>query len=201
MVTEPPPSRFTASRRPPADRISRTTGSALARAGGHLARQHDGMTKERAHPRNTLLPIRTGTVKYAQLRTAMSLTRRPSATHVAAFDAGIRRRWCTARQAPPDKDGIDTVKIPRCCPKANCFAERFVLTARTELTDRILIVGERHLRTVLAQFGAHYNGRRPHRALQLQPPRPDLPAPDLDYRRIRRRPVLGGLINEHERAA
>jgi putative transposase len=97
--------------------------------------------------------------------------------------------------------GIDTVKIPPRCPRANCFAERFVLTARTELTDRILIFGERHLRTVLAQFGAHYNGRRPHRALQLQPPRPDLPAPDLDCRRIRRRPVLGGLINEYERAA
>ncbi len=47
--------------------------------------------------------------------------------------------------------------------------------ARTELTDRILILGERHLRTVLAQFGAHYNGRRPHRALQRVPPRPDHP--------------------------
>ena len=93
------------------------------------------------------------------------------------------------------------MKIPPRCPRATCYAERFVLTARTELTDRILIVGERHLRTVLAQFGAHYNGRRPHRALQLQPPRPDLPAPDLDYRWIRRRPVLGGLINEYERAA
>jgi putative transposase len=97
--------------------------------------------------------------------------------------------------------GIDTVKIPPRCPRANCFAERFVLTVRTELTDRILIFGERHLRIVLAQFSAHYNGRRPHRALQLQPPRPDLPAPDLDCRRIRRRPVLGGLINEYERAA
>ena len=73
-----------------------------------------------------------------------------------------------------------------------------VLTARTELTDRILIFGERHLRAVLAQYGAHYNGRRPHRALSLLPPRPDHPAPDLDHRRIRRRSVLGGLINEYE---
>jgi putative transposase len=97
--------------------------------------------------------------------------------------------------------GIDTVMIPPRCPRANCFAERFVLSVRTELTDRLLIFGERHLRTVLAQFSAHYNGRRPHRTLQLQPPRPDLPAPDLDCRRIRRRPVLGGLINEYERAA
>ena len=56
--------------------------------------------------------------------------------------------------------GIDTVKIPPRCPRANCFAERFVLTVRTELTDHILIFGERHLRIVLAQFSAHYNGRR-----------------------------------------
>jgi putative transposase len=97
--------------------------------------------------------------------------------------------------------GIEIVKIPPRCVRANCFAERFVLTARTELTDRILIFGERHLRTVLARYGAHYNGRRPHRGLRLVPPRPDHPAPDLNRQRIRRRPVLGGLINEYERAA
>jgi transposase InsO family protein len=73
-----------------------------------------------------------------------------------------------------------TVKIPPRCPRANCFAERFVLTARTELTDRILIFSERHLQTVLARYADHYNGRRPHRALQLRPPRPDHPAPRLD---------------------
>jgi putative transposase len=44
--------------------------------------------------------------------------------------------------------GIETVKIPPRCPRANCYAERFVRTARTELTDRILIFGEHHLRIV-----------------------------------------------------
>ena len=59
----------------------------------------------------------------------------------------------------------------------------------------------RHLRTILAQYEAHYNGRRPHRSRQLHPPRPDHPPADRSYERIRRRPVLGGLINEYERAA
>jgi putative transposase len=76
-----------------------------------------------------------------------------------------------------------------------------VLTARTEVTDRMLIFGQRHLRTVLAEGENHYNGRRPHRSLQLRPPRPDHPVTDLSHERIQRRPVLGGLINEYERIA
>jgi putative transposase len=97
--------------------------------------------------------------------------------------------------------GIKTVKIPPRSPRANACAERFVLTARAEVTDRVLIFGERHLRAVLAEYEAHYNGRRPHRSRQLRPPRPDHPVADLSKVRIKRRPVLGGLINEYERAA
>jgi transposase InsO family protein len=96
--------------------------------------------------------------------------------------------------------GIQAVKIPPRSPRANAHAERFVLTVRTELTDRMLIFGQRHLRTVLAEYEAHYNGRRPHRSRQLHPPRPDHPLADLYHERIKRRPVLGGLISEYERA-
>ena len=65
------------------------------------------------------------------------------------------------------------MKIRARSPRANGYAERFVLTARTEVTDRVLIFGRRHLRSVLAEYEAHYNGRRPHRSRQLRPPRPD----------------------------
>ena len=97
--------------------------------------------------------------------------------------------------------GIEVVKIPPQCPRANCFAERFVLTVRTEVTDRMLIFGEQHLRGVLATYAKHYNGQRPHRALQLHPPRPKPPVPEPIHGKIRRRPILGGLINHYEVAA
>ena len=64
----------------------------------------------------------------------------------------------------------------------------------------MLIFSERHLRIVMAQHARHYTGRRPHRARQLQPPRPDHPVADLSQEQITRRPVLGGPLNEYERA-
>ena len=97
--------------------------------------------------------------------------------------------------------GIEVVKIPPRSPRANAYAERFVLTARTEVTDQMLTFGQRHLRKILAQYAAHYNGRRPHRSRGLRPPRPDYPVADLTQARIQRRPVLGGLLSEYERAA
>ncbi len=48
--------------------------------------------------------------------------------------------------------GIRVLRIPPRCPRANCFAERFVRTLRTELTDRVLIFNQRHLHTVLAKY-------------------------------------------------
>ena len=97
--------------------------------------------------------------------------------------------------------GIQAVKIPPRSPRANAYAERFVLTARTEVTDRMLIFGEPHLRSVLAGYARHYNGQRPHRSRGLRPPWPDHAVANLSREQIKRRPILGGLINEYERAA
>jgi putative transposase len=65
----------------------------------------------------------------------------------------------------------------------------------------MLILDERHLRGVLAEYVRHYNGRRPHRSRGLRPPLPTHAVTDLSSQRIKRQPVLGGLINEYERAA
>ena len=58
---------------------------------------------------------------------------------------------------------IAVEKIPPRCTRANCFAERVVLTVRSEVTNRMLIFGERHLRLVLAEYSAHDNTRRLNR--------------------------------------
>jgi putative transposase len=40
--------------------------------------------------------------------------------------------------------GIQVVKIPPQSPRAKAYAERWVRTVRTEVTDRMLIAGPRH---------------------------------------------------------
>ena len=91
-------------------------------------------------------------------------------------------------------------------PRMNAICERLVGTLRRELLDRVLILGEAHLRTVLAEYQVHYNTARPHQGIAQRVPGgdPDAsqgPAADLDSQRIRRKPVLNGLINEYIRAA
>jgi putative transposase len=110
-------------------------------------------------------------------------------------------QFAASFEAVPTDARVKVVKIPPRCPRANCFAERLVLTVRTELTDQMLIFGEQDLRRVLAVYAAHYNRQRPHRTLHLRPPRPGWSVPQPAHGRIRRRPVLGGLLNEYEPAA
>jgi len=122
-----------------------------------------------------------------------------------------RRHRTSGRRTPPElrrlvfaavlaDASITAVRIPPRSPRANAYAQRFVLTVRTQVTDRMLIFGEWHLRTVVAEYLRHYNGRRPHRALHLQPPRPDHPSADTPTAQTKRRSVLGGLIHKYEPA-
>jgi hypothetical protein len=74
-------------------------------------------------------------------------------------------------------------------------------TARRECTDRILIANERHLTTVLGEYTAHYNGHLAHRALAQRPPNPPPAINPLPTGKIKRRQILGGLINEYAQAA
>ena len=92
------------------------------------------------------------------------------------------------------------IKIPPRSPRANAFAERWVRTVRSECTDRMLTFGEQHLRTILTEYAAHYNRHRPHRSLDLRAPANGADVIRLPLGRIERRQVLGGLINEYERA-
>jgi putative transposase len=100
-------------------------------------------------------------------------------------------------------------RIPRTAvqaPRMNATCERLVGTLRREIPDRMLILGCRHLHTVLTEYQAHYTTARPHQGIAQRVPADDGNAlratvTDIDARQIRRKPVLGGLINEYTYAA
>src|SRR5262249_13860189 len=98
-------------------------------------------------------------------------------------------------------EGVKIVKTPPRTPRANCYAERWIRTARTECTDRMLIYDERHLRSLLGEYVAHNNEHGPHQPRQQQPPdQSDQVSVQLDLP-VQRRKVLNGMINEYYRAA
>jgi len=96
------------------------------------------------------------------------------------------------------KLGIRGVRTPPRAPKANAIAERIVRTIRTECLDHIVVINERHLQCVLAEFADYYNRERTHRSLGLRSPivRPSQPAG-----RMVSRPILGGLHHAYAWAA
>jgi putative transposase len=88
----------------------------------------------------------------------------------------------------------------------NAICERLVGTPRREFLDRVLVLGEGHLRAVLAEYQVHYNTARPHQGIAQRVPDGKhggghLTVANLDRARILRKTVLGGLINEYSRAA
>jgi putative transposase len=87
-------------------------------------------------------------------------------------------------------------------PSDTC--ERLAGTLRREVLDRVLILGEAHLRAVLTEYRAHCNTARPHQGIAQRLPDGEhdpRPITTSDSARIHRRPVLNDLINEYIRAA
>ena len=111
-------------------------------------------------------------------------------------------KFCFDFDAVFRSEGLRIIRAPVRAPNANAHAERWVGTVRRECLDRILIFNRRHLDHVLGAYVAHYSQHRPHRSLSLQPPNaPSAAVARAPTRRIDRREVLGGLINEYKAAA
>jgi transposase InsO family protein len=96
-------------------------------------------------------------------------------------------------------EGIRVIRTPVRAPKANAVAERFVGTVRRECLDWLLITNRRHLQHVLREFVDHYNGHRPHRALELAPPRTTAAAADQDKPASRHDPQTRPARRPHPR--
>jgi hypothetical protein len=110
-------------------------------------------------------------------------------------------KFTTAFDEASCDNGTRVVKTPARAPRASSHAERFAGTLRRECLDHVLVLGERHLRGILAEYARHYDGHRPHQSLRQEPPLRE-PGHAVDITaRIERRQVLGGLISEYHKAA
>jgi putative transposase len=98
--------------------------------------------------------------------------------------------------------GAEVIRTPVRAPKANAYAERFVRTVRSELLDLVLVIGRRHLASLLHDYETHYNSHRPHRGIDLDAPeRMDSGLATIPLDDIRRTKAVGGLITEYHGVA
>jgi transposase InsO family protein len=61
--------------------------------------------------------------------------------------------------------GVETVKLPARSPDLNAYAERFVLSIKSECLAKIIPLGERHLRKAVKEYTEHYHLERNHQGL------------------------------------
>ncbi len=97
--------------------------------------------------------------------------------------------------------GIRVLKTAVRTPLMNSVCERFLGSVRRECLDHVIILGEDHLRAVLAEYVAYFNGSRPHQGLAQRIPTPSSAICSSAGGRIVALPVLGGLHHEYRRAA
>ena len=81
----------------------------------------------------------------------------------------------------------------------NAFAERFVLSVKSECLDRIVPLDEGHLRAAVRAFVAHYHEERPHQGLHNERIAPTTTSTGLGS--IQCREGLGGVLKFYYRDA
>jgi transposase InsO family protein len=96
--------------------------------------------------------------------------------------------------------GVEVLRLPPSSPNVNAYAERFVLSIRSECLDRLVLLGETHLRRSVSEFVRHYHVERNHQGLENELIE-SAPSPANTNGRIERRERLGGLLNFYTRAA
>ena len=94
--------------------------------------------------------------------------------------------------------GVTSVRLPPRSPNLNSFAERFVLSIKSECLSRLVILGERHLRRAIAEYVEHYHHERTHQGLGN---RLIEGVPERESGRVVRRERLGGLLSSYYREA
>ena len=92
--------------------------------------------------------------------------------------------------------GVESVRLPPKSPNLNAYAERFVLSIKSECLDRMVILGERHLRRAIAEYVEHYHLERTHQGLGN---RLIDGVPESAVGEVARRERLGGLLNSYYR--
>ena len=97
--------------------------------------------------------------------------------------------------------GVNVVRLPARSPDLNAFAERFVLSVKSECLNRVIPLGERHLRHTLEQYVRHYHCERNHQGLGNELIEPSPANTNAGGRVVRRRARLGGLLSYYHREA
>ena len=95
--------------------------------------------------------------------------------------------------------GVKPLLLPARSPNLNAFAERFVLSIKSECLERMVLLGEAHLQTAALHYLAHYHRERPHQGLRNEL----LVAHEkvLPNGPVKRRQRLGGLLKFYYREA
>ena len=93
---------------------------------------------------------------------------------------------------------VELVRLPPRGPNLNCYIERFVRSIREECLDQMVVLGERHLRTVIRQYMEHFHEERNHQGLNNRLTAPCQPVPECEGAVVRRE-RLGGLLSYYHR--